>query len=127
MHAGKVQELVSQPCPCPPTFHPHRCSAAVRTNTQATPSGACQAVGNSPHFLRTAAVPHCCIAGQPPKRLQSSDNENIQDVMARVERVAEEKEEQRLAHDTQYQDLANQQMKARHGNNRNGTDVAADV
>jgi len=65
------------------------------------------------------------ITGQPPKRLQSSDNENIQDVMARVERVAEEKEEQRLAHDTQYQDLGNQQMKARHGNDR--ADVAADV
>ena len=50
---AKCRRLVSQPCPCPPTFHPHRyrCSAAVQTNTQANPPGACQAVGNSPHFL----------------------------------------------------------------------------
>jgi hypothetical protein len=47
--------------------------------------------------------------------------------MARVERVAEEKEEQRLANDTRYQDLANQQMKIRHGKDRSGADVAADV
>jgi hypothetical protein len=53
-------------------------------------------------------------AGQPPKRLQGSDDENIQDVMARVDKMAEDKENDRLAHDKQYQDLADKQIKDKH-------------
>ncbi len=76
----------------------------------------------------------CCAArpaGQPPSRLQGSEDENIQDVMARVDRVAEEKEEQRLANDPQYQDLAQKQVQKvqkvqKRGHGDNG-DIAADV
>lgn len=69
----------------------------------------------------------CCVvsyAGQPPKRLQGSEDENIQDVMARVEKVAEDRENDRLAHDPQMQELAKKQEKMRHSEN---SDHAADV
>lgn len=69
-------------------------------------------------------------AGQPPKRLQGADDENIQDVMARVQKVAGEREEQRLANDSQYQELAKKQAKKHRGKMDDGVaaaDRAADV
>jgi hypothetical protein len=69
----------------------------------------------------------CCavlLAGQPPKRLQCSGDENIQDVMARVDKVAEDRENDRLAHDPQLQELAKKQEQMRHSDDINH---AADV
>jgi hypothetical protein len=52
-----------------------------------------------------AAVP----AGQPPSRLQTSDDENIQDVMSRVEKVQEERKEQRDLNSNVMNELADKQ------------------
>jgi hypothetical protein len=77
----------------------------------------------------------CCVvlccpaaapAGQPPKRLQASEDENIQDVMARVEKVAEDRENERLSHDPQYKELAKKQEQLR-ASEQGGGDAAADV
>lgn len=62
-------------------------------------------------------------AGQPPKRLQGSEDENIQDVMARVDKMAEDKENDRLAHDKQYQDLADKQIKEKKHDHAADADV----
>jgi hypothetical protein len=55
---AKCRKLESQPCPCPPTFHPHRCSAAVRTNTQATPQAPARQLVTHPTFC----AHRCCTA-----------------------------------------------------------------
>lgn len=69
---------------------------------------------------------HMWMTGQPPKRLQGSEDENIQDVMARVEKVTEDRENERLSHDPQYKKLAQKQEQLR-ASEQGGGDAAADV
>lgn len=83
-------------------------------------------VWHSSWTVSTHMVPvpdyHDVPAGNPPKRLQGSDDDNIQDIMNRVEKVAEEKENQRLQNDKNLQEIAAKQEKEKY---RGSDDVAA--
>lgn len=53
----------------------------------------------------------CCVVptGQPPSRLQTSEDENIQDVMSRVQQVENERQKQNNMNDSLLNELAEKQ------------------
>ena len=51
----------------------------------------------------------CRHTGQPPRRLQASEDENIGDIMARVEQVEEERQKQANVNDDTLNQLAKKQ------------------